>query len=147
MFISTSFNTKANPDLFIENNSFYNINVKNSEPIPITINDLDNVTEFEAFVDSIIPQQLIDDNIVGATFSAVKDGNIFLTKGYGYRKRHPHIAVDPNSTLFRIGSISKTFTAIAVLQLVEDGLLNLDEDINEYLTAFQIPDTYPEPIT
>jgi CubicO group peptidase (beta-lactamase class C family) len=123
------------------------VDVKSSFPSPVSFNDLDNVTELEAFVDSIIPQQLSNLNIIGATFSAVKNGSIILTKGYGFRKTYPFITVNPNITLFRIGSVSKTFTAIAVLQQVEDGLLDLDEDINEYLTAFKIPDTYSKPIT
>ncbi len=108
---------------------------------------LDDFTEFETFVDSIISQQLTDFNIVGATFSAVKDGKIYLNKGYGYEYKHLFQFVNPNTTLFRIGSISKTFTAIAALQLVENALLDLDVDVNTYLAAFKIPETYPEPIT
>ncbi len=147
MFISPSFISQANSYNFKDLNSSYFTNIENTAPFQTSLNDLNNITEFEEFVDSIITQQLLDYNIVGATFTAVNNGSFYLSKGYGYRKKYPHIGVDPNSTLFRIGSVSKTFTAIAVLQLVEDGLLNLDEDINEYLTAFQIPDTYIEPIT
>src|SRR5207248_10594498 len=47
---------------------------------------------------------------------------------------------------FRPGSISKLFTATAVMQLVEQGKLDLDCDVNDYLD-FPIPKTYPEPIT
>lgn len=104
-------------------------------------------SELENFLDSIIPAQLANYSIAGATFSMVKDGSIFLEKGYGYANSADHTPVLANETMFRIGSISKTFTAIAVLQLVETGLLDLDVDINNYLSAFKIPETYEEPIT
>ena len=55
--------------------------------------------------------------------------------------------IDPNLTLVRTGSMGKLMTAIAILQLVEEGRVSLDTDVNEYLTTFQVPTTYPEPIT
>jgi hypothetical protein len=54
--------------------------------------------------------------------------------------------VDPYTTLFNLGSIGKIYTFTAVMQLVEQGKLDLNEDINAYLD-FKIPATYPEPIT
>ncbi len=113
-----------------------------------TINlELSTPTELESFLDSIIPEQLTNYSIAGATFSMVKDGSIFFEKGYGYANSVYKSPVVANETLFRIGSISKTFTSIAVLQLVEKGLLDLDTDINSYLSAFKIPETYEESIT
>ncbi|MCG3222413.1 MAG: beta-lactamase family protein, partial [Candidatus Heimdallarchaeota archaeon] len=114
---------------------------QNIKQIPISLVDL------EDFCNNFILNQLDEREIAGMSISVVKDGNLFFTRGYGYRDRWLLESVDPNGTLFRIGSISKTFNAIAVLQLVEDGLLDLDTDVNEYLSAFQIPSTYPEPIT
>ena len=49
--------------------------------------------------------------------------------------------------MFQIASVSKLFTATAVMQLEEQGKLNLDEDVNTYLTAFKIPATFPKPVT
>lgn len=103
--------------------------------------------ELEQFLDEIIADQLDEYNITGATVSVVKDGSVYLEKGYGYKSPYSNNPIIANETLFRIGSISKTFTAIAVLQLVEDGILDLDTDVNEYLTVFKIPETYVEPIT
>ena len=108
---------------------------------PLTLDDL------EDFCNDFILDQLDVHNIAGMCISVVNDGELFFTRGYGYYDRWLLEPVDPNRTLFRLGSISKTFNAIAVLQLVEDGLLDLDTDVNEYLTAFQIPETYSEPIT
>lgn len=116
-------------------------------PTSLIKKDINSSMEFENFLDTIILDHLANYSVVGVTFSMVKDGSIFLEKGYGYAKEIYATPVVANDTLFRIGSISKTFTAIAVLQLVEDGLLELDRDINDYLTMFKIPETYEESIT
>src|SRR5690606_26176365 len=57
------------------------------------------------------------------------------------------IPVDPYTTLFRPGSVSKLFTWVAVMQQVEQGKLDLDTDVNEYLQNFKIKDTYDQPVT
>jgi CubicO group peptidase (beta-lactamase class C family) len=69
-----------------------------------------------------------------------------LAKGYGYADRENGIPIDPERTMFHIGSNGKVFTWTAVMQLVEQGKLDLDADINTYLD-FRIPDTHPQPIT
>ncbi|MCE7743053.1 MAG: beta-lactamase family protein [Candidatus Heimdallarchaeota archaeon] len=115
-----------------------------SNPIKQEIN---SSLELETFLDSVILDQLVEYSVAGVTFSMVKEGSVFFEKGYGYANSFYESPVLANDTLFRIGSISKTFTAIAVLQLVEDGLLELEKDINDYLTAFKIPETYEESIT
>ena len=103
--------------------------------------------ELEAFLDGVMKIQLAQHNSAGAVVSVVKDGEIFLAKGYGYSDWEAREKVDPEQTLFRIGSITKLFVWTSVMQLVEEGVLDLNTDINQYLEGFQIPDTYPEPIT
>ena len=102
--------------------------------------------DFETFLDALIPSQLQNRNIAGAVVSVVKDGNVLFQKGYGYADIEGKRSVLPDQTLFRPGSISKLFTATAVMQLVEQGKLDLDRDVADYLD-FAIPKTYPEPIT
>src|SRR4030095_8839648 len=102
--------------------------------------------DFETFLDALIPSQLQNRNIAGAVVSVVKDGQVLFQKGYGYADVEEKKPVLPDQTLFRPGSISKLFTATAVMQLVEQGKLDLDRDVNDYLD-FPIPKTYPEPIT
>src|SRR5437773_2585297 len=102
--------------------------------------------DFESFLDALIPSQLQNRNIAGAVVSVVKDGQVLFTKGYGYADVEAKKPVLADETLFRPGSISKLFTATAVMQLVEQGKLDLDRDVSEYLD-FPIPKTYPEPIT
>ena len=82
----------------------------------------------------------------GAVVVIVKDGDVFFAKGYGYADLESRSPVDPAKTLFRPGSISKLFTWTAVMQLVEQGKLSLDEDVNTYLD-FKIPETFKDPIT
>lgn len=102
--------------------------------------------ELEAFLDELMANDMEEYHIPGAAVSVVKDGKLFFAKGYGYADLENRIPVDPEETVFRIGSVGKLFTWTAVMQLVEQGKLDLDADINTYLD-FRIPDTYPEPIT
>src|SRR5256714_14187266 len=102
--------------------------------------------DLEAFLDGLIPAQLQSRDIAGAVVAVVKDGQVVLSKGYGYADFAAKRPVVADQTLFRPGSISKVFTATAVMQLVEKGKLDLDRDVNDYLD-FAIPKTYPDPIT
>ena len=108
---------------------------------------LSNVEELEAFIDGLMGAHMQSRNIPAATVSVVKDGRLFFAKGYGHADAEKTLPVVAEKTLFRPGSISKLFTWTAVMQLYERGQLDLDADINSYLDQFQIPDTYPEPIT
>jgi len=101
--------------------------------------------ELEAFLDELFAQEMEEYHIAGAAVSVVKDGELFFAKGYGYADIEKGIPVDPEQTIFSIGSVGKTFTWTAVMQLVEQGKLDLEADVNTYLD-FRIPDTYPEPI-
>ncbi len=106
-----------------------------------------NTTELEAFMDGIILAHMDKQQLAGATIGILHKSEVLLLKGYGYANIEKQIPVDPSTTLFRLGSISKLFTWLAVLQQVEQGRLDLDEDINNYITAFSIPETFEEPIT
>jgi CubicO group peptidase (beta-lactamase class C family) len=103
--------------------------------------------ELEAFFDELMAKHMESYHIPGATVSVVKDGELFFAKGYGYANLEKRIPFQPETSLVRIASITKLFTWTAVMQLVEQGKLDLDADVNRYLTSFQVPDTYPEPIT
>ena len=102
--------------------------------------------DIAAFLDGIMPQQLAREDIAGAVISIVKDGKVIFAKGYGYSDVEKKKPVSPDDTLFRPGSISKLFTWTSVMQLVEQGKLDLDRDVNDYLD-FKVPATYPKPIT
>jgi CubicO group peptidase (beta-lactamase class C family) len=122
-----------------------NVPAVGPQPSPAAAPELTRA-DFETFLDALIPSQLQNRNIAGAVVSVVKDGQILFQKGYGYTDVEEKKPVLPDQTLFRPGSISKLFTATAVMQLVEQGKLDLDRDVNDYLD-FAIPKTYPEPVT
>ena len=102
--------------------------------------------DVEAFLDGFVPMQLERENIAGAVVLLVKDGKVLFARGYGFSDVAKKTPVSVDATLFRPGSISKLFTWTAVMQLVEQGKLDLDKDINTYLD-FKIPATFPQPIT
>jgi CubicO group peptidase (beta-lactamase class C family) len=99
-----------------------------------------------AFVDGIMSQRIERDDIAGGVMAIVKDGHVLFEKGYGYADVEKRLPVRPDQTLFGIGSISKTFTGTAVMQLVEKGSLDLDVDVQKYLD-FDLRRNFPEPIT
>jgi CubicO group peptidase (beta-lactamase class C family) len=102
--------------------------------------------DVEAFLDGLVPLQLKTSDIAGVTVSVVKDGKLLFAKGYGYADVEKRKPVSAEETLFRPGSISKLFTWTAVMQLFEQGKLDLDKDVNEYLD-FKIPEAFGKPIT
>jgi CubicO group peptidase (beta-lactamase class C family) len=95
----------------------------------------------EAFVDGVVGGFMAQERIAGAEVAVVRDGVTLLVKGYGIDSVEPRRAVDPNESLFRIGSISKTFTWLSIMQLAERGKLELDDPINDHLPdALDVPD-------
>ena len=104
-------------------------------------------TEMEQFIDGVMAGQRESHDIVGAVVVVVAKGDLFFAKGYGHANLERNLPVDPSTTLFRIGSVTKLLTASAVMQLWEQDQVRLDEDVNHYLRAFQVPATFPEPIT
>jgi CubicO group peptidase (beta-lactamase class C family) len=109
-------------------------------PVALTAADLD------AFLDGIVPLQLQKADIAGAVVTVVKDGQVLFAKGYGYSDVAHRTPVSVDATLFRIGSVSKTFTWTAVMQLVEEGKIDLNRDVNAYLD-FRIPAPFGKPVT
>jgi CubicO group peptidase (beta-lactamase class C family) len=100
----------------------------------------------QAWLDGLMPTALRTARTPGAVISIVKDGQVLFEKGYGVSDEKKNTPVDPQRTLFRPGSTSKLFTWTAVMQLVEQGKLDLDVDVNKYLD-FQVPPLDGQPIT
>jgi len=103
-------------------------------------------SDLEAFLDGFMPQQIERADIAGAVVTVVKDGKVLFERGYGYSDVEKKTPVSAQDTLFRPGSISKLFTWTAVMQQVEQGKLQLDRDVNDYLD-FKIPPAFGKPIT
>ena len=107
--------------------------------------DLNDPKVVEAFVDGVFKPLMAEGHSPSGVFVLMKDGEVILQKGYGWQNVEERIPVDPARTLFRPGSISKLFTWVSVMQLVEQGRLDLDADINNYLKTFQIKNTFGRP--
>ncbi|MCB2310442.1 beta-lactamase family protein [Clostridium tagluense] len=122
-----------------EKNSISLLANNNKEPL-----NKDNV---EKFADGLFNEQIKKFNVPGAVFAVVKDNTVLFEKGYGYSDIDKKIPVDPKTTVFRVASISKLFTATAVMQLKEKGKVNLKEDVNKYLKDFKIENKYSKPVT
>ena len=122
--------------------------LKDAKPnIPVTIGSHPlTADDAGAWLDGLFPYGLAKNNLAAAVVVVVKDGQILVSRGYGYADIAANKKVDPATTLFRPGSISKTFLWTAVMQLVEQGKLNLDADVNQYLD-FTIAPRDGKPIT
>ena len=103
-------------------------------------------TDVDAWLDGYMPYAIARGDIAGAVVVVVKDGQILTERGYGFSDVEKRSPVSPETTLFRPGSISKLFTWTAVMQLVEQGKIDLDADVNTYLD-FKIPPRNGKPIT
>ena len=114
---------------------------------PPTVHTLDDLEDIEAFVDGYIAGHLKTHDVPGVTLSVVKHGKLWFAKGYGVADLEQRRPVRADTTIFRIASVSKLFTATAVMQLVEEGELDLHADVNTYLKAFSIPRAYDKPVT
>ena len=123
-------------------------NQESQPPVPPSTRRAYELTaaDVEAFLDGLLPLQLKRDDIAGATVSVVKDGKLLFAKGYGYADVEKKKPVSAQETLFRPGSISKLFTWTAIMQLYEQGKLDLDRDVNDYLD-YKIPEAFGKPIT
>lgn len=99
------------------------------------------------FFDGLFKENMEKYHVSGLAFVMVKDGAIVYKKGYGTANIEDNIPVDPDVTVFRVGSVSKLFTTAAVMQLSEQGRLDLNDDVNKYLDSFKIKNRFDEKIT
>lgn len=102
--------------------------------------------DLAAWLDGYMASSLERAEIAGAVVSVVKDGELLFSRGYGLADVEAEKTMDPARTLVRVGSTSKLFTWIAVMQLMEQGKLELDRDVNDYLD-FRLPERDGPPVT
>ncbi len=89
--------------------------------------------ELTRFVDSLLASGMSRERIPGAAFCFVRDGRVVMCKGYGLANVRQGRKVSADSTIFRIGSISKVFTATALVQLADRGSIDLNADVTRDL--------------
>ncbi len=98
--------------------------------------------EFEAFVSRVMQEN----KIPGVAVSVVSGGEVIYRKGFGYRDQERGLPVTPD-TIFGVASVTKSFTALAIMQLAESGKLCLDDPIAKYVPGFDLPGGGPEKVT
>ncbi|MBM3789229.1 MAG: beta-lactamase family protein [Acidobacteria bacterium] len=108
---------------------------------PAADSELSRLAE-EAFAGALKKQ-----GMPGGVMVIVQDGAVTLARGFGYADLDRQTPVDPERTLFYLASVTKCFTATAVMQQVEQGRLDLERDVNDYLEEFKVPSSYPAPVT
>ncbi len=99
---------------------------------------------WSSYLDLQMENLMQEQELPHAVISVVADGEIIFRKGYGFRDLDSRAGIDSEVTLFRTGSVAKIFTWTALMQLYEQGLLDLDADINDYLD-FEILSTIKGP--
>lgn len=110
--------------------------------------DAKSLSQLEFIIDSVIQANLESQDIPGTAYILVDKEKTLLKKGFGFTGVDENKKkVSPDSTIFRIGSITKTFSAAAVLHLADKGLIDLDTDVNKYLTSTRVPNTFDQAIT
>jgi CubicO group peptidase (beta-lactamase class C family) len=97
-------------------------------------------------ISRIVDEKQRSSHIPGVAVVVVKDGEIMVSKGFGYATPENKQPVDMNNTLFRVASVSKTLTITALLQLAEQNKVDLDADVNDYLDDFKIKNRFPKPL-
>jgi CubicO group peptidase (beta-lactamase class C family) len=104
----------------------------------------------DAWLDGVLPALLEREEIPGAAVSIVRDGRVLTRRGFGLADtgitgNQPR-PVDPERTIFRVGSVSKTVVATAVMQLVQRGQVDLDRPVTDYVNI-ELPTRFSTPIT
>ncbi|UKK97160.1 beta-lactamase family protein [Brevibacillus brevis] len=102
--------------------------------------------EIETFADPLFAKKMKEFNVAGSSFVVVRDGKVIVNKGYGFADKEKKTPVDKD-TVFQIGSVSKTFTALAAMQQVDAGKIDLHANIEEYLGGLKIPNKTGKPVT
>jgi CubicO group peptidase (beta-lactamase class C family) len=98
-------------------------------------------------LNTIVPAEMERRHFPGVVVVVVDRGGTVLAQGYGLADLGSRVPVVPEYTTFRVASVSKLFTATAVMQLVERGRIDLDQDVGTYIKSFRIHKKFPQPIT
>ena len=106
-----------------------------------------DAARIEREVDPIFADAMAKGEIPGAVFLLVQGHDVILRKAYGYADPARKVPMDADRTAIHVCSVSKIFTAAAVMQLVEKGRLDLDADVNRYLKTFQVRNPFATPLT
>lgn len=97
----------------------------------------------KSFIDSTYNALLKKNKVVGASIAIVENGVVVYATGYGFADKENQIAADEN-TVYRIGSATKSFTDLGIMQLQEQNKLNINNSIKDYLTDLKIESRFDD---
>jgi CubicO group peptidase (beta-lactamase class C family) len=107
----------------------------------------DEAARLAATVDDILKPLVAQRKIPGAVVAVVARGGAPILRGYGLADIARNRAMNPETTRIRIGSMTKSFTALAIMQMIDEGKVRLDDDANRFLKTERIPDRYGKPVS
>ncbi len=116
-------------------------------PDETALAEISDQRELQAYIDGLVASLQREHGLSALTLSVVKDDALWIARGYGQADLGSKRPVVADTTLFRIGSVSKTFIWTAVMMLVERGQIDLDADVNSYLKTVRIADAFGVPVT
>ncbi len=105
--------------------------------------------EFESLwqaIDDIAAAEMPEQHLPGMAIAIVQNGETIFKKGYGYADMYTGSKVNPDQTVFRIGSVSKAMTLLALTKLIDEGRVGYDDDVTQYFPHIQNPNNYTEPL-
>lgn len=106
-----------------------------------------DLSDLNEWINAQFEKGLDSFDIPGATIVLMQKDSILHMNGYGVGDLESNTQVNSESSIFGVASISKTFVGTAIMQLYDEGKVQLDEDINEYLKTFQIEYKFESPIS
>lgn len=104
-------------------------------------------TGFEEGLDRLVTEHMATEHLPGVAVVVVREGQTVFSRGWGFADLDSERMVDPERTLFRIGSVSKAVTALAVARLVDQGRLSLSDDVARFVSGIENPSEFEEPVT
>lgn len=129
------------------NETFISTRVKAEDSVNQTHGKISNNEDISKFMNNYFKENMEKYNVPGAAVVVVKDNKEVFKSGYGYSDLESKVKVDPDKTSFPAGSVSKLFTATAIMQLYENGKIDLDKNINYYISPYKVNNKYSEDVT
>lgn len=93
--------------------------------------------EFAEKLEGLVADAMLRDHVPGLSLAVVKDGKVIYARGFGARRLKDNAPATPD-TLYGVGSCTKSFTALAIMQLVQQGKLNLKDPVKKHLPEFKV---------
>ena len=97
----------------------------------------------QTYLSWLIEKEISKQDVIGLSIAVIDDQQVIWAQGFGYADKLNKISATPE-TLYRVGSVSKLFTAALVMQLAEQGKLDIDKPLHTYLPDFSIQSRFPD---